>query len=204
MDDNIVFSEHSILRISERTNLSPQDIQIRLTQQIAVLVKETAFKPFRYQVLWDSSKSKPLLVILRKLSEALWEVVTVYETMTYHKRADDVMVLPRHIDKARKREVRYINEGHPEGGAWRSAGHVRLHVIVRFCEYGKPKSRRHKIGSVPIHEFLSTHGGKAENLLRHFIQLGKMDYVPVLVDSVIEAEVLTTKENTRTVLSSWQ
>jgi hypothetical protein len=203
MDDDIVFSDHSVLRISERTSLSPGDIHTRLTKQIAVLVNDAVVEPqFKYLVLWDSPKNKPLLVILRKLKEAQWEVVTLYETMTYHKRGDRVMVLPRHIVKARKREVRYVNEGHPEG-ADGSKDRVRLHVIVRFYEYGQPKSRRHKIGSVTIHEFLSTHEGKAECLLSHFVQIGKMDHVPVPDDSAIEAEVLQTENNTLRVLSSW-
>lgn len=203
MVDDIIFSQHAEVRTKERTSLSMQDIRTRLNKEIGVLVKETTAEPrFRYYVLWDSAQKKPLLVILRRHSENSWEVVTLYETMPYHLRGDRVIVLKRHISQARKHESRYKNESYP-GGAKELKGNVRLYVIVRYIDNGKSKVVRHKVGSVPTHEFLVAHGGSAEKLLLHLGTTEQINNMSVPANTIIEVEAVETENNVRKVLSSW-
>jgi hypothetical protein len=202
MEEEFSFTGHAIRRIRERSGLTPDQILERLKLNVGVVVGERRGKgnkqPLRISVLWDTPRDAPLLIIQKKMFPMIWEVVTVYEPLEYGITAG-LLVEGKHIHGAYLREIGFTQNGTPE----KVDNLARLQLVVRFEEEGRPKTKRHKIGSVPIAEYYSTFDGDAKKITSHFIRSGKADALTIPADSVVEAEVIGLVKGEAKVLSSW-
>jgi hypothetical protein len=193
--------EHSLLRISERMGID----QVRVLKLLrlglyAEVATFTGVYTRKYVVIWDGKKDKPFLLIL-KLKDGVWVLVTVYETFAGHSRKDRVVVRYHHILEA-KRQLDGFAQAIKLKEKIIAQKNIKVQLLVVFKLDGLTMVRRCGLGRVPIEDYEKRFKNDHRLLLRELLEHGKKVTLEVPTDATVYYEFLSFNGKKRETLVS--
>lgn len=189
----VVLDEHAELRITQRMGIDKTRVVklLRLGLYSEITTVKGLFT-HKYIVVWDSKKQKPFLLILR-LRDEIWRLVTTYETYAGHGRRDWVIIRYAHILEAKMKldgfaQAIKLRENETAQKT------IKVQLLVIYELEGRVLARRCSLGRVLVHEYESRYKNNHRLLLRELLEHGKKVSIEVPSDAMVYYELIRVSD----------